>query len=231
MTSMEDPSGAPACRTVTATAGSPLARGRVVAQRRVIDAWAPHRTRGSGVGCCRHRNPRRAPYRPAHGPRQRGIRRWARCLVAATCVSCAAVLAFALPATAKGALPRPIYFWRNIPEPISSSLANNPLVIRPSSFILFEDGQWVLQNMHWTGWGSSVAHGTGTSSSSNDNPDAASGQRIITWARVTLSNPGRFQGHEVYRCFTLTVPPPAHDGPLCLARVGKLWLLAPKGVK
>lgn len=164
-------------------------------------------------------------YHPARGPRERAIRCWQRCLTAASCVAFASVLAFALPATAQGALPRPIYFWSNIPEPIGSSLFNNPLVIRPSKFVLFEDGQWVLQDMHWTGWGSSVARATGISSSSNDIPNAEQGKRIKTWAHVTLSNPGRFQGHEVYRCFKLTVPPPAHYGTACLARSGSVWLL------
>ena len=134
-----------------------------------------------------------------------------------------------LPAAAQARLPQPIYFWSNIPEPVSPIFVSNPLVIRPSTFLLFEDGQWVLQDMHWTGWGSRVASATGISSSSNDIPNAASGKRIKTWARVTLSNPGRFQGREVYRCFKLTVPPPAHDGPLCLAHSGSVWLLASHG--
>jgi hypothetical protein len=128
---------------------------------------------------------------------------------------------------ARVGLPRPIYFWSNLPVAINKQ---NPMVIRPKTFLLFEDGQWVLQGMHWTGWGSSVAHGTGISSSSNGIPNAAQGKRIKTWARVTLSNPGRFQGHEVYRCFSLAVPPPANYGPqpLCLARSGGAWVLKSK---
>lgn len=121
----------------------------------------------------------------------------------------------AAPASAK--LPQPIYFWSNIGEPIGNSrFFHNPLVVRPPGFVLFQDGQWGLQDMHWTGWGSPVAHATGVSNSSNDIPNAAEGKRIKTWAHVTLSNPGRFQGHEVYRCFNLTVPPPAHYGQVCL---------------
>ena len=148
---------------------------------------------------------------------------------ALTCVALAAALATVLPAAAQARLPQPIYFWSNIPEPVSPIFVSNSRVIRPSTFLLFEDGQWVLQHMHWSGWGSRVAHATGVSSSSNDIPNAASGKRIKTWARVTLSNPGRFQGHEVYRCFNLTVPFPAHDGPLCLAHSGSIWLLASHG--
>jgi hypothetical protein len=157
---------------------------------------------------------------------ERAIGYWRRCLSAASCVAFAAALAFVLPAAAQAKLPQPIYFWSNIPEPVSSSFFNNPLVIRPSGFTLFEDGQWVLQDMHWSGWGSSVAHATGISSSSNDIPNVAQGKRIKTWAHVTLSNPGRFHGHEVYRCFKLTVPPPAHYPPSCLAHTGSLWILS-----
>ena len=136
------------------------------------------------------------------------------------------IMALALfSASAQAKLPQPIYFWSNIPEPVSGGFMPNPLVIRPSTFLLFEDGQWVLQDMRWTGWGSSVAHGTGISSSSNDIPSPAAGKRIKTWARVTLSDPGWFHGHEVYRCFDLAVPSPASLGPhpWCLAHVGSSW--------
>ncbi len=138
------------------------------------------------------------------------------------------IMALALfSASAQAKLPQPIYFWSNIPEPVSGGFMPNPVVVRPSTFLLFEDGQWVLQDMHWTGWGSSVTHATGISSSSNDIPNAAQGKRIKTWARVTLSDPGWFQGHEVYRCFDLAVPPPASLGPhpSCLAHSGSLWIL------
>src|ERR1700742_2807685 len=30
----------------------------------------------------------------------------------------------------------------------------NPRVVRPAGFPLFEDGQWVLEKLHWSGWGS-----------------------------------------------------------------------------
>jgi hypothetical protein len=134
-------------------------------------------------------------------------------LKAPTSVALAAAIALLLPAVAESRLPQPIYFFTNTAQPINKQ---NPLVIRPKGFLLFQDGQWVLERLRWTGWGSSVAQATGVSNSSNDIPDAAGGKRIKTWARVALSDPGRFQGHEVYRCFTLTVPPPATDMHLCL---------------
>jgi hypothetical protein len=129
------------------------------------------------------------------------------------CVAFVAAIALLLPAVAQGALPQPIYFFTNTTQLINKQ---NPLVIRPKGFLLFQDGQWFLERLRWTGWGSSVARATGVSNSSNDIPNAAEGKRIKTWAHVTLSDPGRFQDHEVYRCFTMTVPPPASDMHLCL---------------
>lgn len=142
---------------------------------------------------------------------------------AAFCLALAAALALVFSAVALGGLPQPIYFFTDTATPINS---HNPLVIRPSGFLLFQDGQWVLQDLQWTGWGSSVARASGVSNSSNDIPNAAQGKRIKTWADVTLSNPGRFRGHEVYRCFALTVPPPASDMYACLAQIGSGWELA-----
>jgi hypothetical protein len=144
-------------------------------------------------------------------------------MMAPSCVAFAAILAFVLPAGAQGTLPQPIYFFSDTATVINKQ---NRLVIRPSGFLMFQDGQWVLEGLHWTGWGSRVARATGVSNSSNDIPDAASGARIKVPAQVTLSNPGRFRGHEVYRCFRLTVPSsPASDQHLCLGRVGSLFLL------
>lgn len=133
-------------------------------------------------------------------------------------------LTSAVMAQTRARLPQPISFWNDIAAPIDK---HNPLTVRPSTFLLFEDGQWVLEDMHWTGWGSSVARATGISSASNDIPNAAQGKRIKTRASVTLSDPGRFEGHEVYRCFKLTVPGPASYGPqpLCLGRSAGAWVL------
>lgn len=120
-----------------------------------------------------------------------------------------------------------VYFFTNPATPIDS---HNPLVARPSGFPLFQDGQWILEKLHWTGWGSSVARGTGLSSSSNDIPNAAEGKRILTPAEVVLSKPGWFHGHEVYRCLRLNVPPPASYPYSCLQELeGNVILLTSPG--
>lgn len=103
--------------------------------------------------------------------------------------------------------------------------AHSQLVVEPTGLALFADGQWVLEGLHWTGWGSPVAHATGISSSSNDIPNAAEGMRIKTSAEATLSSPGSFLGHRVYRCIDVAVPPPANfGGRKCLKRTGSLYI-------
>lgn len=73
-----------------------------------------------------------------------------------------------------------------------------------------------------------MARARGLSSSSNDDPNAAEGKRIITWAKVRLSQPGVFRGHRVYRCIRITVPRPAHYPPACLQRHDRyIGLMAP----
>lgn len=75
------------------------------------------------------------------------------------------------------------------------------------------------------GWGSRVAHATGTSDSSNGTPDQADGARLRTPATLTLSTPGRFEGRELYRCFRLTAPRPVSSGHECVSRSHGLLLM------
>jgi hypothetical protein len=128
----------------------------------------------------------------------------------------------ALPALAHAvAATQPIYFWSSTADAVSvpkGALAQgNARVIRPSVIGMLADGSWTIDNLRWSGWGGRVARATGISNASNAIPNAAQGKRIKRPANVMLTNPGRFEGHEVYRCFTLTVPTfPASDERLCL---------------
>ena len=139
-----------------------------------------------------------------------------RCTAQATGMTCAVASGrgFALDASGVTQLApaataaRAIYFFASPFGPLPGQY-----VIKPKGFPIFLDGQWVLEKLHWSHWGAKVARATGISDSSDDNPDAASGKRIKTHARVTLSNPGRFQGRTVYRCVAIKVPPPASFGP------------------
>ena len=123
-----------------------------------------------------------------------------------------------------------IHFYSNIGDPINGTFIKNPLLVRPSTLILFEDGSWFLKGLHWSGWGSSVAVATGTSSSSPCGPSCPASRWSNTPAQFTLSSPGVILGHEVYRCFQLTVPSyPPSDMHECLELQGKYYGYASVG--
>lgn len=137
-------------------------------------------------------------------------------------------LTWGLASAAHAAVPQPVYFWSSTALTIAGpGRPPLPVVIRPATIALFADGSWAVEQLRWSGWGSSVARATGVSSASNGIPNQAEGKRIKTPAHVTLSKPGRFKGHEVYRCFTLTIPSrPRSDQHLCLKRSAGYWYLA-----
>jgi hypothetical protein len=121
-----------------------------------------------------------------------------------------------------------VYFYGDLGNAINLSFISNPLEVRPSSILMFEDGSWVIQGLRWSGWGSRVAHGVGVSSSSNCNPNCADGTRTNLSAQIALSSPGSVLGHHVYRCFQLTVPSyPGSDEYECLTDQGGLYAYAP----
>jgi hypothetical protein len=129
---------------------------------------------------------------------------------------------------ADGAIPQPVSFWESTAATIAGPGQQSlPPVIRPKMIALFADGSWDVEQLRWSGWGSSVARATGISSASNGIPNQAEGKRIKSAARVTLSKPGKFEGREVYRCFTLTIPSrPSSNQHLCLKQEGDSWYLA-----
>ena len=136
----------------------------------------------------------------------------------------ALVLALIFAGAARAARPAPTYFFDSVASIIKApGQPVQPEVIRPSTIFLFADGSWALIKLHWTGWGSKVAHGKGTSSASSGNPDQAHGKRTNTPAQITLSKPGRFFGHEVYRCYQLHVRPPATNLHGCLSGHKGYW--------
>ena len=120
-----------------------------------------------------------------------------------------------------------IFFYSNVGNPIGH---NNPPLVRPSTLVMFEDGSWEIINLHWSGWGSTVARATGVVSASNCNPNCASGKRKRSPAQLTVSHPKILLGRKVYSCFQLTIPatPKAnqHD---CIKRSGSLYGYAPAG--
>jgi hypothetical protein len=146
-----------------------------------------------------------------------------RALATTAGVAVVGLLVVVVSPAADGAIPQPVYFFTNTTQPLDKT---NKLVIKPSSFLMFQDGAWVLQKLKWTHWGSKIARATGVSNTSDGIPNIAQGKRSTTPARVTLSKPGRFRGHEVYHCFTLTIPAhPEANQHLCIKKLGSLFLL------
>lgn len=152
--------------------------------------------------------------------------------LAALSIVLALMASMLIPGTAAAGPSGPIYFWANLGNPVKSPVRglHNPPVIRPSSLLLFEDGSWLIEKLHWTGWGSPVAVAQGKSNSDNDKPNVAKGKRIITPAKVTLYKPGVFEGRRVYRCIRIKLQPPAHYEASCLERSGSTVGLGPPGV-
>lgn len=145
------------------------------------------------------------------------------------CAALAACLIMAVSTAAGARTARPVYFFSDNSKPID---AHNPLVMRPSGFVLFLDGQWVLQHLRWTGWGSPVARAAGISNSATGVPNAARSPRVKTWADMTLSAPVGWRGHMVYSCFKILVPPPASDLSGCVLPrrpIGNGWLVGTGG--
>ncbi len=182
----------------------------------------------------RRRNPRRNDHARAFGGRALIMRMWfAR--ASASRVRLGLFLAVAgLTMVASGSstiagaaspTTKQVYFWDGVAFAIRApGQPSQPEVIRPSLINLFADGSWVIEHLHWTAWGSSVAHAKGISSASNGIPSEETGKRTLTPGQITLSNRGLFYGREVYRCFKLTVPPPATDLHGCLVDSGGYWL-------
>jgi hypothetical protein len=95
-------------------------------------------------------------------------------------------------------------------------LKNVPSV-RPSLVLMFQDGHWALEDLHWSSWGGPVARATGISSLSNCIPSCAGGKRTHDPIRFVVSQPRHLFGRTVYSCFQLTDPKaPATDEHDCL---------------
>ena len=110
--------------------------------------------------------------------------------------------ALAHPADSSGQ----IFLYTNILAPVNATFASNQLQIRPAGLLMFQDGSWAIIKLRWSGWGSSVAHASGLSSSTDCKPNCATGKRTDVPAQVTVSSPGVVFGHTVYRCLQLNVP-------------------------
>ncbi len=113
-----------------------------------------------------------------------------------------------------------IAFYTNLAASVGTG---NPVGARPKELFMFEDGSWVLEDLHWSTWGSKTARGSGISSASDCEPNCAAGKRTKLRATLTLSSPGTVLGHRVYRCMQLMVPASGSDERWCIKRTGSLY--------
>lgn len=101
-----------------------------------------------------------------------------------------------------------IEFYSNFGNPVGF---RNPLATRPSTILLAEDGSQALSDLHWKGWGTETAVGTGIWGADSCSPSCANGKWNRHPASITLSDPGRVLGHVVYRCYRLRPAHPKQD--------------------
>ena len=138
----------------------------------------------------------------------------------------------AIPALAGSVPPGAshISFYGDIGNMINSQ---NPLLVRPSTLLLTEDGSVALTHLRWSGWGNSIARATGVWTASDCTPSCATGKLTTSSARLTLSSPGAVTGHQVYRCFQVSPPHPQRDiaDQGCIARQGSSYAYSPTPVR
>lgn len=135
---------------------------------------------------------------------------------------------FTAPAAAGGASSsaRQISFYGDIGNIINS---RNPLLVRPSTLLLAEDGSVALVHLRWSGWGTSVARATGVWNASNCTPSCATGKLTTSPARLMLSSLTLVGSHWVYRCFRISPPHPRLDieDHGCIRRQGASYSYVP----
>lgn len=173
---------------------------------------------------------RGSPFGGTGLPRHAGHRRaWATLARFGALLFVVAVVAGTLTAAA-GAISAPqnaspISFYSDF-----GNMANKgSLVVRPATLYLTEDGSVALIHLKWSGWGTNLAKATGIWSASDGMPSQATGKRITSPARITLSSPGLILGHRVYRCFQIDPPHPTRDiyDHACMQRDGAFYDYVP----
>lgn len=99
-------------------------------------------------------------------------------------------------------------------------------VVRPATLLMHPDGSWFLEDLRWSGWGSATASARGISNVDLCDPNCAAGPHSRAAVHVTLSNPGPFQGHRLYRCLRIKAQgPKPNSEQSCLKRFGSSWIL------
>jgi hypothetical protein len=118
-----------------------------------------------------------------------------------------------------------VVFYANTANSVPGSPVPNQPRVRPYQVVMFANGAWIIDKLHWSSWGGAVARATGISSASNCKPSCAEGKRTHNPVRFVLSHPRHLFGRTVYACFQLTVPrSPQASQHLCLKRDGNQYV-------
>jgi hypothetical protein len=88
----------------------------------------------------------------------------------------------------------PIYFYRSVG-------VIQGLRWKPPLIIFAADGNDTVTGLKWRGWGTFVARAFGINHVDNCLPNCAQGRVSLVRVQVSLSSPGLYRGHHVYRCY------------------------------
>jgi hypothetical protein len=121
---------------------------------------------------------------------------------------CRQVFKHAAPVLSRATRAR-VYLARSPGGLLIEATRHDPLMIEPSSIVIFPHQGWSILGLHWKDWGGATARAAGTGVEARCEPGcmagppagSASGDFQTSPATIVLSSPGPFHGHEVYRCF------------------------------
>ncbi len=138
-------------------------------------------------------------------------------LLAAALVATAAWLSVGSANAGRARASGQVVFYADVANlvPGTPFLTNVPRV-RPKMVLLIEDGSAVLEKLHWSSWGGTVARATGILSASNCVPDCAQGKRTTDRAQFVVSQRRHLFGRTVYSCYQLTDPTAPQTYDACL---------------
>jgi hypothetical protein len=89
------------------------------------------------------------------------------------------------------------------------------LAVRPRVVTLTADGNDTITGLSWRAWGATTTQATGTNHVNNCLPNCSSGHIARIPTTLTLSRPGYYRGHYVYKCYAIK-PAPYRFGGFCL---------------
>jgi|SRR5579862_1185249 len=150
-------------------------------------------------------------------------------LVAAALVATAAWLAVGSAAAGRTRASRQVVFYADVANTVpGSSFSKNVPTVRPNTVLLIQDGSSILEKLHWSSWGGSVARATGILSASNCMSNCAAGRRTHDPAQFVVSHRRHLFGRTVYSCYQLTDPKAPQTYNDCLKHLqGNQYYYAP----